>query len=1349
MRICHTKVPNIIHHMTRKLLLLFFLTVSQVMTAQHVPLRTISQIPLQGAEDARCLMFDHYGLMWIGTDQGLHSFDGYRFKSYRSNAYSPGILPNNYVRCMTEDKEDCLWIGTRDGLVRYDRRNGRFKTYHLRGGQARSANVLFTSANGTVWAGTNAGISRYDAPNDVFVNVDMPAGVHSFAEDTKGNLYIGTWEGGLFRLDKKSGRMVSYPKLSERNTASSLLIDSRGRLWIGTWENGIVCLDHPENEHTPNVHHINEGRRDFRTFHQLVEDPVSHSVWGCCIEGLTRVGLDDLSEVENYANLTFCYDMLTDGKGNLWTITRNQGIVHLSTKSSPFRFCYLNPAGRELPVNRIQSVFTSDGRWFWLGLQPYGLAHYDRVENRVTYNSQIPGFSQMTGNLGIHAQTISAVLDKGDGELWFGGSRGIISWKEGQQAKILDYNNTPFIRDGSVKDFFRQHDGTIWIAQDNGMSVVFPDGKGRLLKMSEADRDFSNCDVQTIREDHQHRLWIATDNAGILRISGDVRQPQTLRFHQYAPANNNYPLDDALACYEDAEHRLWAIANSGGLFLYNVEKDAFEPVNHRFHINVNSIYSIDGDRKGWLWLSTDKGLIRLKGEKSNNSVTYYGLEDGLEAPHFSPHGSFRHGKELFYGNVSGFFSFEPCQIEKYQQVGSAPLIVSDLMIDDVPYDWLDSTFQKKISTCQPFYTKEITIPSGVDKFSVGFSLLTYQSQQQCRYAYRLENYDREWHYTDAENRMATYQNLPAGSYHLRLKAIDSYGHQTEMSYSIKVNVLPPWYLTWWAYLIYAALLAGAIYGVICWYKNYLKTKNRLAMAVVFTNITHELLTPLTIISASVDELRQKAPQFSANYGLVQNNIQRLTRLLRQILEVRKSQAGQLKLLVARGDLSRFVANECESIRPMAGSKNGELIVSCPPEGIDAWFDKDKLDKILYNLLSNAVKYNKEGGRITVTLTADGQQATLKVSDEGIGISKDKMKHLYTRFLDGDYRRMNTHGTGIGLSLTHNLVMLHHGKIDCQSIEGKGTTFIVTLPITKAAYNENEIDLTADNRAIDSQQTDQMEEQLQMNADNEPENEDMATEKDYSMLIVEDNSELLELMRKLFAQHYHVYTARNGKQALNTIYKRDLDIVITDVMMPVMDGIELTRWIKDSKDYAQLPVVMLTAKTTDDDKNVGYETGADAYITKPFRMSDLQLRINSIIQNRERIRRKFSSQTDFKVEEQHYSSPDEVFIQKAIDCVKQHLDDADYDREQFASDMCVSSSTLYNKLRALTGLSVTGFINNIRLKEACNIMRQQPSIKITELSMEVGFNTPKYFTKLFKKEFGMLPSEYINKTSENQ
>ena len=325
--------------MTRRhVLLTIVLAVSLVIGAQNVSIRIVSQTPVTGAEEARSLMFDHYGLMWVGTDQGLRSFDGYDFKTYRSDAYSPGILPNNYVRSMTEDQHDGLWIGTRDGLVRHDRHCGTFKTYHLRGENARYINALYTTSDGIVWAGTNAGVSRYDAEKDEFIDINLPEGAVSFAEDGHDNLYIGTWEGGLLRLNKKSGRLVNYPRLSERNSAQTLLMDSRGRLWIGTWEHGIVLLDHPENEKDPGIHHMNEGRADFRTFHQLVEDPVSHAVWGCCIEGLTRVDFDDVTNVTNYPILTFCYDMLTDGMGNLWVLTRNNGIVHLSTKPSPFRF---------------------------------------------------------------------------------------------------------------------------------------------------------------------------------------------------------------------------------------------------------------------------------------------------------------------------------------------------------------------------------------------------------------------------------------------------------------------------------------------------------------------------------------------------------------------------------------------------------------------------------------------------------------------------------------------------------------------------------------------------------------------------------------------------------------------------------------------------------------------------------------------------------------------------------------------------------------------------------------------------------------------------------------------------
>ena len=560
-----------------------------------------------------------------------------------------------------------------------------------------------------------------------------------------------------------------------------------------------------------------------------------------------------------------------------------------------------------------------------------------------------------------------------------------------------------------------------------------------------------------------------------------------------------------------------------------------------------------------------------------------------------------------------------------------------------------------------------------------------------------------------------------------------------MNYAIKIMVLPPWWAKWWAYIIYVFIVGlGVIFG-IRWYKNYLKTKNRLQMTVVFTNITHELLTPLTVITAAVDELRNKAPQFDDSYTLMQNNVSRLTRLLRQILEIRKSQAGQLKLLVSKNNIAAFIRDICESIRPMSSIHHNNLIVNIPQNEIFAWFDTDKLDKILFNLLSNAFKYNREGGNVTVELEAKNGKAILKVSDEGIGISPDKLKHLYSRFLDGDYRRMKTLGTGIGLSLTHDLVKLHHGDINCESKSGIGTTFTITIPIRKEDYTE--IEIYKEKETIENQQTTYNHES-EVTLKDSLHARELQSGDGYKILLVEDNEQLLNIMKRLLGRRYHVATAKNGVQALNIINKEELDIVVTDVMMPVMDGIELTKNIKSSKDFAQLPVIMLTAKTSDTDENIGYETGADDYITKPFKLENLQLRIDSIIANRMRIRERFRQQTEIdQIDEMHYSNPDKTFVEKAMQCVRQNITDAEYNRETFASDMMMSSSTLYNKLRALTGQGIIEFINSIRLKEACNIIKRQPDIQINDIAMKVGFNTPKYFSKCFKKEFGMSPKDY--------
>ena len=553
------------------------------------------------------------------------------------------------------------------------------------------------------------------------------------------------------------------------------------------------------------------------------------------------------------------------------------------------------------------------------------------------------------------------------------------------------------------------------------------------------------------------------------------------------------------------------------------------------------------------------------------------------------------------------------------------------------------------------------------------------------------------------------------------------------------------------------LLALAILAVVAilfligrqLYLRSLQLRRRLKMGAIFTNITHELLTPLTVISASVDKLREEVPDYGRDYDLMQLNIQRMVRLLQQILETSKSEAGQLKLLVAQGDVMKYIHETAQCLEPLIAKKKMKFTILCQPQSMMGWIDTDKLDKIIYNLLSNAAKYSKEGGEVTIKALTNKNydQIKIEVSDTGDGIPPEKMKHLFSRFLDGDYRQHQTIGTGLGLALTRDLVYLHNGTISCESEEGKGTTFIVKLPITKDAFlpeqidEEHQIDLSISKNAIIDFNT-------LVPDDNDDTYERPADDEDtYKVLITEDNVELLMLMKQLLKPYYRVYTAKNGVEALEIIHKKELDLIISDVMMPEMGGYELTEALKSDPNYHHLPIILLTAKTQEEDEHKALILGADEYLTKPFRLGDLKLRIDNIIENRKRIRQEYTQQTFEETRnnltKSEVPSPDDEFLSRALDLVYEHLQDDSYDRDSLASDIGASPSTLYNKLRSLTGLNVSSFIRDIRMKEASRIAEETPSIRVSDLAYRVGFKDPRYFSTCFKKHFGVQPKEYLD------
>ena len=527
-------------------------------------------------------------------------------------------------------------------------------------------------------------------------------------------------------------------------------------------------------------------------------------------------------------------------------------------------------------------------------------------------------------------------------------------------------------------------------------------------------------------------------------------------------------------------------------------------------------------------------------------------------------------------------------------------------------------------------------------------------------------------------------------------------------------------------------------------------RRQLRMSAVFTNITHELLTPLTVISASVDKLREEEPEYGRDYDLMQINIQRMVRLLQQILETSKSQSGQLKLLVAQGDVMRYIRETAEYLEPLIRKKKMKYTIECHPESMMGWIDTDKLDKIIYNLLSNAAKYSREGGEVSIKAETNKNfdHLIIYVSDTGNGIPKEKMKNLFRRFQDGEYRQHKVIGTGLGLALTQDLVALHKGTIRCNSEEGKGTTFIIDLPINKEAFTPDQIfedhQITFDtskNPIIDFSA-----DIPDVNDDTEDNNN--LDENAYKVLIVEDNVELLILMRQLLRQYYRVYVAQNGREALNIIQQKALDLIVSDVMMPEMSGYELTKAIKDDPKHHHLPIILLTARTQEEDEQKALLVGADEYLTKPFHLTDLKLRIDNIIENRNRVKAENGQSTIQESQPEKEKTPEELFVERARQFVLDHLEDEDYDREALAADMGSSSSTLYNKLRAINGMNVSAFIRDIRMQEAKRIATTTPDIRISDLAYRVGFRDPRYFSTCFKKHFGMQPTEFIDTLQRN-
>lgn len=1370
----------LLHHRVIYIIILFLVPIS-LKAKKQLPTLKFKHISTQDgllSNEVNRIYQDKDGFIWFATNSGLCQYDGYSIRTYKSNLYTPDILNNNTIYCLQEDDKHQIWIGTYNGLNVLNKTTGSIQKIVNEDFQDKVVNNLLITSTGNILLGTENGVYTY-LPDEkrfmYYVSRDLLQGsVKALIEDSRKNIWIGTWSNGLYRYDPFADQLFHYPSFNEENAAYSIYEDTRQRLWVGTWKNGLFLFENPYDVNDLKIRSFSYDRNNPHSIsdnyvYDINEDLNTGTIWCGTRGGLSILVDEEKGIFQNFkpdeSLNSLSYNVVTsvmrDQAGLMWLSLNGGGVNAVITRTSEFGLDRLEKVSHEFIRNpSVRSVLVARSGLVWIGLGNLGFLIHNRITGEYSYNMESADFGFMGRIPTVNTIYQSPTTNK----IWIGTyDWGIVSYDDtkepGKRAYLLDRNNTSWLANPCVFAVYEDSRRNTWFGTRNGLCYLSPEKVGYNLNSILIDSvPLSSYSFVTIIEDELNRLWAGTNNGGILRLSGDPKNPEAVTFRKYTPENRKLNSVNVSCLFIDKQKRLWAGTDGGGLNLYDEEKDEFVPVSQLMKLPTDVISSIQEDSKENLWLGTNIGLLRLHIPEKMSEATYrlYTTSDGLQDNIFSNNAAFTDiNGEMFFGGHHGYNYFFPDRMSDDESY--PPVIITDIKIFNQSWNLLDTHERTSISENAPGFTDKITLNYKKNNFNIEYAALGYSNPMQIKYAYKLEGYDDDWQYRDATRRFAYYNNLEPGNYTFHLKATNTNGAWNETAKTMHITILPPPWKTWWAYLIYSILFLALLYGIYYFIRYRMRLTNAMNMAAqtkaeeinhsklqFFTNVTHELLTPLTIISASLDELRMQAPENETHYRTMTNNVNRLIRLLQQILEFRKAETGNLKLKVSKGDLALFIKNSVESFRPLIKKKKLDLIWMCNPESVPAYFDTDKIDKILYNLLSNATKYNEQGGEVIVKLelNAGSDFAVMSVKDNGKGLSSEAIDNLFKRFYEGDYRKFKTIGTGIGLSLTKDLVELHRGSIKVASEPDKGTCFQVSIPVNREAYREDEIDdsLAAPVGQIELFYSDQNNEEATACTS--------GNGKLYTLLLIEDNEDILHLLVRLLKPDYNLITAANGNEGFVYMKQEHIDLVVSDIMMPEIDGIEFCKQIKNNLETSHIPILLLTAKNQEEDRVLAYESGADGFITKPFSLNVLQARINNLLKAKERNTRDFKKQLVFEANELNYTSLDESFLQKAIDLIHENLNNADFDQQQFLEAIGTSKSTLHRKIKSLTGLNTSAFIRNIRLKAACRLMESKQSIRISELAYAVGFNDPKYFSVCFKKEFGMQPSEYLDRLNMN-
>lgn len=1382
---------------------------------------------------------DSKGFLWMAAPDRLIRFDGKRQKLFRYSSSNEKSIGSNTIRFIYEDKSGVLWFATAGGgLNKYNSSQENFIRYthnrnDLNSISSDDVSSICEDSYSNLWVGTiGGGLNKFDRKTEKFIAYkNDPTNIQSLSNnnvsviylDSRNNLWVGTTGGGLNQFDIKSKnftRFIHNP--SSQNSLSNdnvtgIIEDRNGVLLVSTLGGGLNKLTFDIDHQNPVFVHYKNNPKDS---HSLSSNNISflyldreNIIWiGTSDDGINKMVQNPLNKSSvvfiSYKNDKFDIFSLIDNNvnciyednsGMLWVSTGGAGLHVFDKKQKQFKLYANEPNNKySLSFTAVMSVYEDREGTRWIGTRDGGLNKIEEVSNKFIHYKH-----SKTDPNSLSDNNISAIYEDKRGILWVGTSNGGLNKFDRKTEKFFNYKHDPSnpksISDNRILTITEDNSGKLWIGTSFGGLNQFNRDDETFIHYRFDPDDPNSISSEYVSElycDITGKLLVATKE-GLDEF--DQKNKKFFHFNLNENSSDKNKHTRITALYEQKNGILWIGTFDRGLIKYQREQGIIKTYTTQDGLPIDYITGIIDDDHGNLWVSTTIGVTKF--DPNKETMRTYIYQDGIQGVSERKPAKSKTG-ELIFGGAVGLSIFHPDSIKDFTHI--PPVYFTDLYLFNKQVQiGFDSLRNRTILNKSLIETDVLILNYEDNVMSFDFAIIDFHSIFKWnRFAYKLEGFNKDWIYSETSrsvnNRSVTYTNLNPGEYTLKVKAANSDDIWNEDYASLKIIILPPWYRTIWAYLMYFILIGSIIYFTWKSQLKRIRVKQEVEMSKFetqklheidemksrfFTNISHEFRTPLTLILGPVKEMieRTNDSRSKEDLNLVHRNAKRLLNLVNQLLDISKLESGSMNLHTVPTNLVILLKALTLSFTSYAERKRIQLNFTSDSNEIIAYIDKDKMEKIFTNVMSNAFKFTPDGGKIKVAIKCQAELVSassmkpenlkhneipkqtrlparqarddqyrfveISIHDTGIGISRDKLPKIFDRFyqVDSSHTRENE-GTGIGLSLTKELVELHKGTIEVESEEGRGTVVTVRIPLGKAHLKTEEI-FENEIEHLSEKPFTQIEE---VYADEEG----IKSDKEFTelqslplLLIVEDNTDVRNYIKNILQKEYAIVQAKDGDDGWKKSVEQIPDLIISDIMMPKMDGFRLCDKLKTDERTSHIPVILLTAKATKHDKIDGFELGADDYIMKPFETDELTARVKNLITQRKRLHEHFKNTGLLDFENTQITSVDKKFLQKTLEIIKQHISDTAFNVEALSEYLSVSKSVLQKKISALTGHTPIEFIRRIRLKKAVELIEKKFG-NMSEIALEAGFGNPAYFSEMFKKEFGMTPKEYQQKIKNN-